>query len=132
MSLLPLVGWILIAFLAALIGGLAGPGAWYTGLAKPAWNPPNWVFGPVWTVLYAAMGVAAWLVWLRRGAVPVRARIHSSVVSISLERSSLVTTRSGTWKPVPTMRLWRMGENPWWLDWRALRSHRPRGRASES
>src|SRR2546429_635093 len=44
-----------------------GLGPWYDGLRKPAWNPPSWVFGPVWTVLYASMAVAAWLVWRRRG-----------------------------------------------------------------
>lgn len=40
---------------------------WYAGLAKPWWNPPTWVFGPVWTTLYAAMALAAWAVWRRRG-----------------------------------------------------------------
>lgn len=42
-------------------------GTWYTALEKPSWTPPNFLFGPVWAVLYAAMAVAAWLVWRRGG-----------------------------------------------------------------
>lgn len=62
-------GWLLITFVAAAIGSLFAPGEWYAGLVKPAWNPPNWIFGPVWTVLYILMAVAAWLVWKRYGLV---------------------------------------------------------------
>jgi len=43
-----------------------GVGVWYPTLAKPGFTPPNWVFGPVWTTLFALLGIAAWLVW-RRG-----------------------------------------------------------------
>lgn len=52
-----------------LVGGISGyftvtgVESWYQTIQKPAWNPPNWIFGPVWTTLYAMMGVALWLVW---------------------------------------------------------------------
>jgi tryptophan-rich sensory protein len=51
---------------AAVIGGRAtkkGLGPWFNSLRKPPFQPPNWVFGPVWTVLYGAMAVSAWRVW---------------------------------------------------------------------
>jgi tryptophan-rich sensory protein len=65
-SALVLLAFIGIAALVAAFGSLVSASAidgWYAGTAKPMWNPPNAVFGPVWTVLYAMMSVAAWLVW---------------------------------------------------------------------
>ncbi|MBP9127941.1 MAG: tryptophan-rich sensory protein [Elusimicrobia bacterium] len=66
-SVLGLVGWLGITFSAAFVGSRFMPGPWYASLSKPAWNPPNAIFGPVWSVLYILMGVAAWLVWRRSG-----------------------------------------------------------------
>ena len=59
-----------VCFGAAALGSwptVRGLREWYPSLRKPTWNPPNSVFGPVWTALYLAMAVAAWLVW-RSGA----------------------------------------------------------------
>jgi benzodiazapine receptor len=61
-----LIAAITICFSAAAVGGLAtssGLASWYQGLERPSWNPPNWIFGPVWTILYLMMASAAWLVW---------------------------------------------------------------------
>ena len=50
-----------------LIGLMTLPGEWYAGLAKPPFNPPNWIFAPVWTLLYIMVAVAGWRTW-QRGA----------------------------------------------------------------
>jgi tryptophan-rich sensory protein len=62
-----LAGWIALTFCAALTGFFIQPAGYYASLAKPPWSPPGWVFGPVWTLLYLMMAVAAWLVWRQGG-----------------------------------------------------------------
>lgn len=61
-----LAAFVLLCLGVGAIGGLATAESvrdWYPTLAKPAWTPPSWLFGPVWTTLYIFMGVAGWLVW---------------------------------------------------------------------
>jgi benzodiazapine receptor len=63
---------VLVCFAAAGLGSVwtaKSVGTWYQALEKPSWNPPNWLFGPVWSVLYLLMGIALWLVWRRTGLV---------------------------------------------------------------
>ncbi|QLQ37485.1 TspO/MBR family protein [Micromonospora robiginosa] len=67
-----LAGFGVATFAAAAVGGLGvrGTSAEYQSLEQPAWAPPSWLFGPVWTVLYALIAVAGWLVWRRVGFGP--------------------------------------------------------------
>jgi benzodiazapine receptor len=56
-----------VSFAASSTGAVFRPGAWYAGLRKPGWTPPNWAFPVVWTALFSAMAVSAWMVWETAG-----------------------------------------------------------------
>lgn len=87
---LPLVLLLVLAIAAAAIGAAATATSvhtWYVGIQKPAWNPPNGLFGPVWSVLYALMAFATWLAW--RQGDPKTARRTIALYSAQLTLNAL-------------------------------------------
>jgi benzodiazapine receptor len=91
---------LVVACVASLSAGLIGSLAmfagdfdvWYPALVKPAFTPPNWLFGPVWTILYLLMGVAAFLVW-RKG-------LQSRAVRVALVWFLVQLVLNAVWSPV--------------------------------
>jgi translocator protein len=84
---LGLAVWLLVTFAAAGLGSWATAASlrdWYQQLARPAWTPPDWIFGPVWTALYVMMAVAAWLVWRQAGWSVARRPLGLYLVQLSL------------------------------------------------
>ena len=89
---LALVAWVaLCVAVGFVIGVFFKPGAWYAALDKPAFNPPAWLFAPVWTVLYVAMGVAAWRIW----CLPV-----STERKLALRQFGVQLILNAAWSPV--------------------------------
>lgn len=78
------VAWLALCFAAASFGGLFPPGEWYAGLERPFFAPPDWLFAPVWTLLYLLMGVAAWRVWRRAGWDGARLALSVFVLQLAL------------------------------------------------
>lgn len=76
--------WLLISFLAAAVGSAASiqAGPFYSGLVRPDWAPPPQIFGPVWTILYTLMGIAAWLVWRLAGFRAARIALSLFLVQL--------------------------------------------------
>jgi len=81
-----LVVALALSLAAGAVGGIATASSvstWYPALIKPAWTPPDWLFGPVWTLLYVLMGIALWLVW-REGIRDRAVRIAVTFFGIQL------------------------------------------------
>ncbi len=74
-KLLKILGFIILCELVGVIGAFftfESIPTWYVNLSKPFFSPPNWVFGPVWTALYAMMGIAGYLIWENKSVKPAK------------------------------------------------------------
>jgi benzodiazapine receptor len=99
-----------------VVGGLGGVSTarsiptWYAALQKPSWNPPDWLFGPAWTILYVLMGVASWLVWrqARKGkAVGLALALYGIQLALNLGWSLIFFgARKPFWALVEIVPLW--------------------------
>ena len=80
---------------------------WYPTIQKPSWTPPSWLFGPVWTILYLMMAIAAWLVWRRREFVYVNSSLALFVFQLILNAAwsplffGLKNPLAGLWDIIP-------------------------------
>ncbi|MCX8035696.1 MAG: tryptophan-rich sensory protein [Candidatus Sumerlaeia bacterium] len=82
-----LAGFVAVCFVPAVLGAFftsTSVATWYPALRKPAWTPPGWVFGPVWTALYLSMAVAAWIVWRERGLAGAKTAMVFFAVQLAL------------------------------------------------
>ncbi|GIW88352.1 MAG: sensory protein TspO [Isosphaeraceae bacterium] len=85
-----LLGWLIVTYAVAAYGALStsdGVRTWYPSLAKPSWTPPNWLFGPVWSLLYLSMALAAWLIWCEAGRRDVRRPLALYLGQLTLNAS---------------------------------------------
>lgn len=92
--------FILGCELVGIVGALTtatGESSWYEALVKPPFNPPSWLFGPVWTILYAMMGIAAFLVWRARREArgDARRNAHRALVLFAVQ-----LVLNGIWTPI--------------------------------
>jgi translocator protein len=88
---LGLIGFLALCLGVGAIGGFATTHSvvdWYPTLVRPSWTPPSWLFGPVWTLLYVMMAVAAWRVW-RRGDERVPMLLFGAQLALNLAWSIL-------------------------------------------
>jgi benzodiazapine receptor len=89
MQITGLIGWLTLSFIASAIGAVASlqAGSFYIQLVRPDWAPPPSIFGPVWTALYALMGIASWLVWRADGFRPAKVALTLFLIQLALNAS---------------------------------------------
>ena len=97
---LALVLSIMLPIAAGAVGAIFTSEAiptWYAAIEKPAWNPPPWLFGPVWTFLYITMGFSAWLVWRadRGQAIAGEHRVRTALLVYAAQLGA-----NAAWSPI--------------------------------
>jgi len=112
-QVLALLASLVVTFAAAAIGGSATLQAatFYAQLQRPAWAPPGWLFGPVWTLLYLLMAVAAWLIWRAGQGAPDRRALvlfGLQLVANALWSWLFFAWRLGFWAFVEVLVLWAL------------------------
>lgn len=99
----------LIAFLGSM-ATLPNTDGWYATVAKVPWNPPNWVFGPAWSILYILIALAGWLIWRggwrAEGTHAARPALTAYVIQLVL---------NALWTPVFFAGYPLVGESAWWI-----------------
>ena len=86
-DLIGLGGFLLLCFAVSGLGGVAtasSVGSWYQALVKPSFNPPDWVFGPVWTTLFVLIAIAGWRIWRRPDSRARRVALAFYAVQLGL------------------------------------------------
>lgn len=137
-----LIAFFAVTFVAAMSGGYFRPGQWYRNLTKPSWNPPDFLFPIAWTVLYAMMAFAAWIVWQETGwpaaLVPIglwlvqlvfnalwsalffgMKRMDYALVDVALLWLSIAATIAAFW-PISTLAAWLMVPYLAWVSFAAF------------
>lgn len=97
---LVLAGFIIVTLAVGMLGGWAvssSVSGWYLTINKPSWNPPSWLFGPVWTVLYIMMGIAAWLVWRTKDRIAPAMILYFSQLALNFAWSFLFFGARSPW-----------------------------------
>ncbi|MGD9356188.1 MAG: tryptophan-rich sensory protein [Chromatiales bacterium] len=92
-----LIGWFIVSFAVGAIASIEAR-SFYAGLEQPDWAPPGWLFGPVWTLLFALMAIAAWLVWRNGG-------FRTNRIALSLFLTQLAFNALWSW----LFFAWRLG-----------------------
>lgn len=108
---LSLAGWMMLVTVAATIGGLASLDAqgFYGALKQPSWAPPGWLFGPVWSMLYLLMAIAAWRVQQRAGWRAAFTPLSVFIIQLALNAAwswLFFSWHSGFWSLSEVIALW--------------------------